>query len=104
MNLQQEYGIFRLKLLKNMQEVKREFDNLSDENQRRFVNDMNAFLASYGLVITLEPATKKMADDVDCKTKVFHEESINRTTPPVHRLRKTALGRGCHLFLQIIPR
>ena len=59
MNLQQEYGIFRLKLLKNMQEVKREFDNLSDENQRRFVNDMNAFLASYGLVITLEDLRQK---------------------------------------------
>ena len=59
MNLQQEYGIFRLKLLKNMQEVKREFDNLSDENQRRIVNDMNAFLASYGLVITLEDLRQK---------------------------------------------
>ena len=59
MNLQQEYGIFRLKLLKNMQEVKREFDNLSDENQRRFVNDMNEFLASYGLVITLEDLRQK---------------------------------------------
>lgn len=59
MNLQQEYGIFRLKLLKNMQEVKREFDNLSDENQRRFVNDMSAFLASYGLVITLEDLRQK---------------------------------------------
>ena len=42
-----------------MQEVKREFDNLSDENQRRFVNDMNAFLASYGLVITLEDLRQK---------------------------------------------
>ena len=59
MNLQQEYGIFRLKLLKNMQEVKREFDTLSDENQRRFVNDMNAFLASSGLVITLEDLRQK---------------------------------------------
>ena len=59
MNLQQEYGIFRLKLLKNMQEVKSVFDNLSDENQRRFVNDMNAFLASYGLVITLEDLRQK---------------------------------------------
>ena len=59
MNLQQEYGIFRLKLLKNMQEVKREFDNLSDENKLRFVNDMNAFLASYGLVITLEDLRQK---------------------------------------------
>ena len=60
MNLQQEYGIFRLKLLKNMQEVKREFDNLSDENQRRFVNDMNAFLAIYGIVITLVDLRQKI--------------------------------------------
>ena len=54
MNSQQEYEKFLAKFLKTVQDVRRDFDELSPENQQRFLQEANKFLKGYGYAITVE--------------------------------------------------
>ena len=60
MNSQKEYDEFIAKALKAGQDIRNDFDNLSEENKLRFRQQANAVLKGYGYAITIEELMQRL--------------------------------------------
>lgn len=59
MNNQQEYAQFIVKFLKSVRDMNVDFNNLSLENQQRFVKEVNAVLMGCGGAMAIENFVRK---------------------------------------------